>query len=400
MNLLDWLLLLLVGAYALSGYWQGFVTGAFSTVGLLLGGYIGIWLAPLALGDADPSLLVSLGALLIVILCATVGQAGFQVFGARVREKIKWQPMRVLDAVGGAALSACAVLLVAWALGVAISGTRIGAVTPLVRDSAVLERVDGVLPDAASAGLREFNTVVGTSIFPRYLEPFARENIVEVSPGPRRLLNDPEVVGVKGSVLKIRGTNRCGRGIEGTGFVYDNDRLMTNAHVVAGVDEPEVEIDGESVSAEVVHYDPDLDIAVLALETGTLAPLPFDEQGQVDTDPEQAGPETGVAIVGYPQDGPYDVQVGRIRAEQRLRSPDIYGEGTVLRDVFSVRGLVRPGNSGGPMVDSEGEVVAVVFAASVQDAETGYALTADAVQDAARSGSASGRAVSTGECAS
>ncbi len=146
MNFLDWLLLVLVFAYALSGYWQGFVTGAFATAGLLLGGLLGVWIAPLALGDANPSLLVSLGALFIVILSASLGQALLQFAGARIRDKITWQPARALDAVGGALLSAAAVLVVAWALGVAIAGSGIRGITPVVRDSAVLERVDAVLP--------------------------------------------------------------------------------------------------------------------------------------------------------------------------------------------------------------------------------------------------------------
>ena len=112
MNVLDWLLIVLVLAYALSGYWQGFVTGAFATTGLVLGGLLGVWLAPIVLGDANPSLFVSLGALFIVILAASLGQAVLQFSGARVRDRITWQPVRALDAVGGAVLSAVAVLLV------------------------------------------------------------------------------------------------------------------------------------------------------------------------------------------------------------------------------------------------------------------------------------------------
>lgn len=390
MNVLDWLLLLLVAAYALSGYWQGFVTGAFATAGLLLGGLLGIWLAPLALGQADPSLWVSLGALFIVILSASVGQAVMQYAGARIRDKITWQPARALDAVGGAVLSALAVLIVAWALGVAISGSRIGQVTPLVRESAVLAKVNAALPHSAGNLLQAFNNVVGTTFFPRYLEPFAPERIIEVDPGPKRLLRDPDVVRAEASVLKVRGSNDCGRGVEGTGFLYAPDRLMTNAHVVAGVDDPEVEIDGEAVDADPVYYNPDLDVAVLAVESGSLPTLGFDTAVEA---------QDGVAILGYPQDGPYDVQVGRIRSEQRLRSPDIYGEGTVIREVFSLRGLVRPGNSGGPIVTSEGDVAGVVFAASVTDDETGYALTADQVAGSAATGRANDDEVDTGDCA-
>jgi S1-C subfamily serine protease len=388
-NALDWLLVVLVLAYALSGYWQGFVTGAFATAGLLFGGLLGVWLAPVLLGDVDPSLMVSLGALFIVILCASLGQASLQYAGSKVRDRITWQPARALDAVGGAALSAVAVLLVAWALGVAVSGSRIGSVTPLVRSSSVLSTVDEALPTAASGVLQTFNDVVGTSFFPDYLEPFAPERIVEVGPGPRRLLQDPDVLAAEESVLKIRGTNSCGRGVEGTGFVYAPDRLMTNAHVVAGVDEPEVVIGDSSVEAEVVEYNPDLDIAVLAVETDDIPALRFAD----------AVPGDGVAVLGYPQDGPFDIQPGRIRDDQKLRSPNIYGDGTVIRQVFSLRALVRPGNSGGPIVTSHGQVAGVVFAASVTDKDTGYALTRAQVADSAAVGRTNTERESTGDCA-
>jgi S1-C subfamily serine protease len=388
-NVLDWLLVVLVLAYALSGYWQGFVTGAFATTGLVLGGLLGVWLAPVALGDANPSLFVSLGALFIVILAASLGQAILQFSGARVRDRITWQPVRALDAVGGAALSAVAVLLVSWALGVAVAGAGLGGVSPMVRNSSVLGWVDEVLPDSADGVLNAFNNVVGTTFFPRYLEPFAPERIVEVGPGPRRLLTDPDVEAAAPAVLKVRGTNDCGRGVEGTGFVYSAGRLMTNAHVVAGVDDPEVVVDGSSVTAEVVYYNSDLDIAVLELDTSGVPSLSFDRNARA---------RDGVAILGYPQDGPYNVQPGRIRAEQRLRSPNIYGEGTVIREVFSLRGLVRPGNSGGPIVSSAGDVVGVVFAASVTDRDTGYAITADQVGRSATIGISNDDEVSTGDC--
>jgi S1-C subfamily serine protease len=392
-NALDWLLLVLVLAYAVSGYWQGFVTGAFATAGLLLGGLLGVWLAPIALGDADPSLLVSLGALFIVILAASLGQGLLQWGGARIRDRITWQPVRALDAVGGAVLSGLAVLIVAWALGVAVSGSRIDGVTPMVRSSVVLSKVNDVLPQRAGGVLEAFNNVVGTSFFPRYLEPFSPERIVDVKPGDPRMLRDPDVTRAGSSVLKVRGTNDCGRGIEGSGFVYADGRLMTNAHVVAGVDDPQVVVGDDSTDAKVVFYDSNLDVAVLDFDSGAIPALPF-------TDPDaSAQPKDPIAVLGYPQDGPFDIETGRIRAKQTLRSPDIYGDGAVIRDVFSIRGLVRPGNSGGPIVDSAGQVVGVVFAASVTDDETGYVLTADQVREAADEGRASETEKSTEGCA-
>ena len=390
MNLLDWFLVVVVLAYALSGYWQGFVTGAFATLGLLLGGLLGVWLAPKALGDAAPSVWVSLGALFIVILSASLGQALFQYAGAGLRDRITWQPIRAVDAVGGAVLSSVAVLLVAWALGVAISGSRLGGVTPLVRNSAILAQVDQSLPQQADQMLHAFDNVVGASFFPRYLEPFAPERIVEVRPGPKRLLEDPDVLEAGRSVAKVRGSNSCGQGVEGSGFVFSPGRLMTNAHVVAGVQNPEVSIGDDAVPAEVVLYDPQLDIAVLAFDGGAIAPLGFDFTAEAGK---------GVAILGYPQDGPFDVEAARIRAEQRLRSPNIYGTDTVIRQVFSLRGTVRPGNSGGPIVSSSGDVVGLVFAASVTDQQTGYALTAEQVRESAAEGVASTETVSTGACA-
>ena len=390
MNALDIVLLVLVLAYAVSGYWQGFITGAFATSGLVAGGFFGIWLSPQLLGDATPSVWISLGALFVVLLCASFGQAVLQFVGARIRDRIRWQPVRALDAIGGAALSVAAVLVVAWALGVAVSGARLPWVSQEVRTSQVLSRVDAVMPAPAEDLLDSFNDVVGSSFFPRYLEPFAPERIVEIGPPPPRIASDPDVVLAGRSVFKIRGENSCGRGVEGSGFLYSPTRLMTNAHVVAGVDAPRVVIGQDEVEATVVHYDEDLDVAVLALPNIGRPYLSFERDGEAG----QPG-----AVLGYPQDGPYDVQSARIRAEQRLRSPDIYGQGSVVREVFSVRSLIRPGNSGGPMVSRDGDVLGVVFAASITDEETGYVLTADQVAESAARGIAGNRSVDTGPCA-
>ena len=390
MNFLDWCLVVLTLAYALSGYWQGFIAGACATVGLLVGGLIGIWLAPLLLGDAAPSLWVSLGALFVVLVMASLGQALMQYVGTRLRRQITWQPIRAVDAVGGSVLSVVAVLLVAWMLGVAISGSRIPGISPQVRESRVLVAVNNVMPVRAQQALRSFDDVVGSSFFPRYLEPFAPERISPVAPAEARVLRDPDIRRARASVFKIRSNNRCGSGVEGTGFLYAPNKLMTNAHVVAGVTEPVVRRGEEEYEATVVHYDPDVDVAVLDVPGLDAPTMGFDLGGQEN----QQG-----AVLGFPEDGPYNAQPARIRTQQRLRSPDIYGNGTVTRDVFALRSLIRPGNSGGPMVSTEGKVVGVVFAASVRDKDTGYALTANQVRRAAARGLSSDDRVSSGNCA-
>ena len=389
MNFLDWCLVILTVAYALSGYWQGFIAGAFATCGLLLGGLVGIWLAPVLLGDAAPSLWVSLGALFVVLVLASVGQAIFQYAGTRLRARVTWQPARALDAVGGAVLSVVAVLLVAWMLGVAISGSRIPGISPQVRESRVLVTVNEVMPVQAQQALRSFDDVVGSSFFPRYLEPFAQERIASVPAAQRRVLRDPDIRDAAQSVYKVRSSNRCGSGVEGTGFLYAPNKLMTNAHVVAGVTEPIVKVGDRSVSGKVVYYNSDVDIAVIDVPELDGPTIGFDLNGKA----RQQG-----AALGFPQDGPFDARPVRIRGDQRLRSPDIYGDGTVTRHVFSLRGLIRPGNSGGPVVSTGGRVLGVVFAASVSDQNTGYALTAEQVRRAAAIGLDAEKRVSSGNC--
>jgi S1-C subfamily serine protease len=274
-------------------------------------------------------------------------------------------------------------------LGVAVSGSRIPGIGPMVRDSRVLTSVNDVMPAQAQGVLRSFDRVVGSSFFPRYLEPFAPERIVEVSPAPGTVTKDPQVQKAELSVFKIRGTSRCGDGIEGSGFLYSPHRLMTNAHVVAGVTDPKVKVGTRNVPAKVVYYDSSLDVAVLDVDIDGPT-VRFDTDGKAQ--------EPGV-VLGFPNDGPFDAQPARIRAEQRLRSPDIYGRGTVTREVFSIRRLVRPGNSGGPLVSMDGRVLGVIFAASVSDKQTGYALTADQVAGAAARGLQATTRVSSGNCA-
>jgi S1-C subfamily serine protease len=393
MNILDVVLLVFAFAYALSGYRQGFIVGACATAGLLLGGVAGVWVAPKVLEGYDPSLTVSIAALCGVLLCATLGQTVAAVAGGAIRRRVTWHPARAVDAVGGAVLSAAAALVVAWALGVAVSGAHIPAIDREVSTSRVLSAVDKVLPGNADSVLDALNSVVDQSIFPRYLDPFVPERIVRVDPPTRRVLRDRQVRKAAPSVLKVLGTaESCSRSSEGTGFVYAPGKVMTNAHVVAGVEQPQVVTANGTLPADVVVYDSDLDVAVLDVQ-GRMAvePLRFSRTGDSGD---------SAAVLGYPQNGPFHGEPARIRSEQRLRSPDIYGEGTVFRDVYSLYAKVRPGNSGGPLVSPRGRVYGVIFAASVSDPQTGYALTAEQVARDAAAGRRAGAPVGTGPCSS
>lgn len=390
MNYLDVGLLIAVAAYGLSGYWRGFVAGLSATVGLLLGGIIGIFFVPWLLEDLADTLTTALLALFLVLLCASIGQAAGAYLGSRIRDNVTWRSARSLDAFGGAVLSMAAVLVVAWAMGYAMSGAQIPGVSNAVRASTVLRTVDSVMPRSADRALNAFNSIVDSNLFPRYLEPFEQENIAPIKPPDRQVLARKGVRRAGSGVVKVIGQARCNRGQEGSGFVYAEDRIMTNAHVVAGVPNPFVVIGDRRIQAQTVLYDSELDVAVLAVSGLGLEPLDFDQSARRGD---------GGAVLGYPENGPFDARAARVRGEQRLRSPDIYGEGSLTRQVLALRSLVRSGNSGGPLISPGGEVYGVVFAASIADSSTGYALTAAQVAADAARGANAQTGVSTGDCA-
>ncbi|MEO6605056.1 MAG: MarP family serine protease [Aeromicrobium sp.] len=389
MNSLDLLIILVLIAYAISGYFQGFVVNLIATVGLLLGGLLAVAVVPKILSGRTPTLTTSLIALGAVIGAAAIGQAIGTYVGTDLRDGLTWRPFRWVDAVAGSLLSMVAVLCAAWALGYSVSGTSIPYLSTASRDSSILDRVDDVMPTQASSVLRAFNKVLDANLFPRYIDPFENEEIKAVAPPDTSTLANEGVREAAGSVVKILGEASCQRGIEGSGFAYAKDRIMTNAHVVAGVTDPVVVIAGRRLDAEVVVFDPELDVAVLRVDGLELKPLDFDRGGEEGD---------SAAILGFPENGPFDARAARIRSVIDLRSPDIYDKGELVRKTFSIRGLVRSGNSGGPLVSESGDVYGVIFAASVTDSSTGYALTAGQVAADASKGRSASQSVSTGKC--
>jgi S1-C subfamily serine protease len=390
-NALDIVLIGCALVYALTGYQQGFLVGSFATLGLVLGGLAGIELVPWMLDGFDPGLTVSVTALVVVLVVSFFGQGFGALAGQRLRRHVTWRPARLVDAVSGAALSVAAMLVMAWVLGLAATGARLDGVNQEVRESAVLGAVNQAMPGGSERLLSAFDAVVSSSDFPRYLEPFEPERIVDVPAPNRGIVRAAGVVRAGRSVVKIVGSApSCSESLEGSGFVYAPHRVMTNAHVVAGVDHPVVRLHDTDHAATVVYYNSDIDVAVLSVPGLEAPALHFAR-------PAQSG--RSAAVLGYPEDGPFDAQPARVRSEQRLRSPDIYGDDTVTRDTYAVYALVRPGNSGGPLVSQRGLVLGVVFAASLIDSHTGYALTAGQVSDAARAGVQSSRVIDTGSCA-
>jgi S1-C subfamily serine protease len=389
-NSLDLILIVVLALYAASGYVQGFLVNLAATLGLVAGGMVGVVVVPSLLPDSGPTLSSSLLALALVVAAAGMGQVIGTTVGSAAREGVRGSGSQFFDAIGGSAISIVAVLVVSWAIGYAVSGTSVPYLGTTVRDSVILGKVNGVMPHEATRMLRAFNRTLDANVFPRYIDPFEDESIKSIAPPDPAALQAQGVRQASASVLKILGVANCGRGIEGSGFVYAPGRIMTNAHVVAGVSSPMVEVNGDRVPAQVVVYNPQLDIAVLAVRGIGRPSLRFDLSGE---------PGEDAVVLGYPENGPFDARAARIRSEITMRSPDIYDQGEHLRRTFALRGLVRSGNSGGPLVSTNGDVLGVIFAASVTDSSTGYALTAEQVRAVAVQGKSASSRVGTGGCA-
>ena len=398
MNALDFLLILAAVWFAVVGYRQGFVVGVMSVIGFLGGGLIAIYLLPLlwdkATGDAQPGSVAAITAVAIVIVCASVGQAFTTHLGNTLRTKITWSPARAIDASGGALVNVLAMLLVAWLIGSALATTALPTIGREVRSSKVLLGVSRVMPPGADTWFDDFSDTLAQNGLPQVFGTFGAEPITSVPAPDPALVNSPVVARAKRSIVKVLGTAPgCGKVLEGSGFVFAKDRVMTNAHVVGGVSEPTVQVGGKGRlhDARVVLYDWQRDIAVLdvpGLDAPALQFATEDEQSRDDA-----------IVAGFPENGSFDVRAARVRDRIRANGPDIYHRGTVHRDVYSLYATVRQGNSGGPLLTPDGKVAGVVFAKSLDDANTGYALTADEVAPDVRAGRTADHRVDSESCA-
>jgi S1-C subfamily serine protease len=392
-SFLDIVLAIAALSFAAAGFRQGFIVGALSFAGFLVGGLAGISFAPSLVASFDEGVGQALLAIMLVLGLATVGQLLGSLLGGYLRDFVTWHPARVVDATAGALLGVMSLLIVSWFVGSAVASASIPTLTSEVRQSRILASVDRVMPERADAIYRSLSQVLDRNGFPQVFAPFVNERIVPVDPPDQRVLSSRAVRTARGSIVKILGTaESCSRQIEGTGFVYARQRVMTNAHVVAGVRRPTVQVGGQGtpLAARVVVFDADRDIAVLYVPSLEAPALDFDYTG------ERRDP---AVVAGFPRNGPFRADAARIRDEINARGPDIYDTGQVVRQVFSLLAEVEPGNSGGPLLSSTGDVYGVIFAKSLEDPNTGYALTADEVRGDAAAGRRSVDRVATGPCA-
>jgi S1-C subfamily serine protease len=286
-------------------------------------------------------------------------------------------------------VSLVAVLLVAWLLAVPLGSTPFPELNKQVRSSAVLNGVDNLLPEQAqalSAGLRES---LDTDGLPDVFGDLRSTDATDVGP-PNPALAKSRLVGdARRSVLKVTGTS-CAQRIEGTGFVYAPERIMTNAHVVAGTSGVQVQTGSDRLNGRVVLFDPARDLAVVYVP-GLRAPvLPFVRR------PAAKGADA--LVLGYPLNGPYNAQAARVSRSGAITGPNLDETADVTREIYTIRALVRRGNSGGPLLTPAGDVLGVIFAVARDDRNVGFALTAAEASGAAKQGADRTRGVETGAC--
>jgi S1-C subfamily serine protease len=388
-DLLDLLIVAAVVVVGIGGYRQGLVVDTLSLLGLMVGGVVGLVVAPRiakAVVEGNAQGLVALG---IGLVLAILGQLVGTTVGASLRQRITWKPARIFDSAVGALVAALGVLIVAWVFAVPASRSSYPALTKQVRGSFVMRSLEKRMPKSPPV-LDEFLKLFRRNGFPEVFSDLGPTRTTNVPPPDPKVANSPAVNLARNRVLKVTGVAKaCSRRLEGTAFVFAPEHLMTNAHVVAGVANAQVEVGGDLRDARVVLYDPGRDIAVLYVKGLALPPLRF--AGSADSGDD-------AVVVGYPEDGPFTAVSARVRERITAVGRDIYDKRDVRRDVYALRTKVRPGNSGGPLLAPDGQVYGVIFAAAADNPNTGYALTAKEVAADAEAGRLATNAVSTQGC--
>src|SRR4051794_1545692 len=381
---IDWIIVALTLLLAVWGYAQGLIVGALSLVGFAVGAFIGSRLGPLLLSGGSHSPYAPVFALTGAFLIGGIAASILEVFGFRIRAAVGSR-LAVIDGIGGAVLIGALGLAIAWvAAAVALQTPGAEGLRRDIQRSRILRALNDVLPPSgalihALARFDPFPEITGAP------PP-------DVAPPTSRIARDPDVRAAGRSVVKVLG-NACGLAIEGSGWVAGTGLVVTNAHVVAGEDDTTVQVQGAGphLGATAVWFDPRNDIAILRVPGAAGTPrLGLDVNAPVGT----AG-----AILGFPENGPFDIEPGRLGQTSAVISQDAYGRGPVRRQITSLRGRVRSGNSGGPMVDGAGKVVTMIFAATVGGGQRGgYGVPDSIVRDALLQVDP-GRSVSTGPCA-
>jgi len=379
---------------AFSGYRQGAAASALAFAGVLIGAVAGVLLAPLVIKQFDDGRLrLAVGVLLIIGLIV-VGELSGMVLGRAARSSIHSPTLRRIDSGVGSVLQVVAILVAAWLLSFPLRGADQPRISQAVDDSRIVQAVDDVAPQWMRNVPDELTELIDSSGIKEVIGPFGATKVSNVDEPDQQLAELPIVRQVRPSVIKITGVARsCGQSLEGSGFVVGPNRIMTNAHVVAGTDEVSVETArGRHLDATVVWFNYRTDVAILD--------VPNLRAPSLDFAADQASTSDDAIVLGFPENGPYTITPVRVRNVVNLNGPDIYqSPKPVQREVYTMRGLIRSGNSGGPMITEDGKVLGLVFGASQDPADdTGFALTASQVQQDLAAAKGRTSAVSTQRC--
>jgi trypsin-like peptidase/colicin V production protein len=346
---LDWIIVAFTLLMAAWGYLQGLVVGALSLAGFVAGAFLGSRLAPLLLKGGSQSPYAPLVTLIAAMLVGALLAALLEILGFEVRRRMG-PALGKLDGAGGAVLVACVALGLVWVAGaVALQTPGARRLRQDIQRSQILRALNGALPPSGSL----LNALARFDPLPSLNGPSA-----DVPAPDSRVARDPQVRAAGHSVVRVLGT-ACGLGVQGSGWVGGDRIVVTNAHVVAGETDTTVQVQGVGprLPARAIWFDAHDDIALLRV-SGLAGVRPLHIAS--DTSAGRSG-----AVLGFPHDGPYDVEPARLGPTSTVLTQDAYGRGPVRRPITAFRGLVRSGNSGGPVVDTDGNVMATVFAASV-----------------------------------
>jgi S1-C subfamily serine protease len=365
------------------GYVQGFIVGALSLVGFAIGAFFGTRLAPVILNEGSHSPYAPLLGLLGALLAGGALASGLEGVGNRVRSTLRLPGLRTIDGLLGAILTACVGLGIAWIVGaVALQSAHSAPLRQDIQRSAILTELDQLLPPSGPI----LDALARIDPLPSVRGPAA-----DVPPPASGVLHQPGVRAAAGGVVRVFGT-ACGLGVEGSGWVAAPGVVVTNAHVVAGESDTAIQAGGVGPGrpAEVIGFDPRDDVAVLRVTGLPAQVLKFAPRPRVGA---------SAAILGYPLDGSFNAEPARLGQTSTVSTENAYGDGNVERSITALRGHVRPGNSGGPVVDARGRVLATVFAALTGTPRPGGFAVPNSVMRAHLSKAlAQHGSVSTGHC--
>ncbi|KHK98440.1 colicin V production protein [Microbacterium mangrovi] len=389
MLIVDLLLIAILVLAVLGGATRGLVASIGALVGLVIGGIAAYWLSPL-LGAlvAEPvwrAVVIAGSAIGLLIIGTSLGSA----VGMTLRRGVdRAAPLRVVDRILGGAVSLVIAALAVSLVGTTIATTGIPTVSSAVASSRVLQTIDDLIPSPVQAGIAQLRGAVvaggipslGTLLQPQPVAPQRPVN-----------LSDPDIQRASTSIARISGTAyACGESLTGTGFAVRSDEIVTNAHVVAGVDAPVVELPGRgALDGKVVYFDPENDIAVIRVPGMGATPLRVSST---------LGAGSAAVVAGYPYGGPFTTVDAAVESVGSVRVPNIYSSREVLRDIYALQAVVRPGDSGGPLLTGSGTVAGITFARDEKNADRGYAMTSTMLTPVISKAASSTAPVSTGHC--